>query len=32
MRDRIGDIAVVGGLAALALWTYVFLPLVYFHT
>jgi hypothetical protein len=32
MRDRIGDIAVVGGLAVLALWTYVFLPLVYFHS
>jgi len=32
LRDRIGDIAVVGGLAVFALWTYVFLPLVYFHT
>ena len=32
MRDKIQDIAVVGGLAVFALWTYVFLPLVYFHT
>ena len=31
MRDNIQDIAVVGGLAVFALWTYVFLPLVYFH-
>ena len=31
MRDKIQDIAVVGGLAVFALWTYVFLPLVYFH-
>jgi hypothetical protein len=32
MRDKIQDIAVVGGLAVFALWTYVFLPLVYFHS
>ena len=32
MRDRIEDIAFVSGLAVLAIWTYVFLPLVYFHT
>jgi hypothetical protein len=31
MRDKIQDITVVGGLAVFALWTYVFLPLVYFH-
>ena len=32
LRDRIGEIVVVGGLAVFALWTFVFLPLVYFHT
>jgi hypothetical protein len=25
------DVIVIGGLAALFLWTYVFLPLVIFH-
>jgi hypothetical protein len=32
MRDKLEDIAVVSGLAVFALWTFVFLPLVYFHT
>jgi hypothetical protein len=26
------DIVVIGGLAGVFLWTYVFLPLVFFHT
>jgi hypothetical protein len=26
------DMVVLSGLAGLAWWTYVFLPLVYFHT
>jgi hypothetical protein len=30
MRDE--DIAVLAGLAGFAWWTYVFLPLVYFHS
>ena len=32
MRERTVDIAVVSGLVVFALWTYIFLPLVYFHT
>ena len=32
MRERIEDIAVVSGLIVFVLWTYAFLPLVYFHT
>ncbi len=31
MREKIGDIAVVGGLVGLLLWTYAFLPLVFYH-
>jgi hypothetical protein len=26
------DILVLGGLAVLFVWTYIFLPLVYFHS
>jgi hypothetical protein len=26
------DILVLGGLAGLFVWTYIFLPLVYFHS
>ena len=32
MSDRIQDIIVIAGLAGFFLWTYVFLPLVYFHS
>jgi hypothetical protein len=32
IRDHIEDIAVISGLAVLALWTYIFLPVAFFHT
>jgi hypothetical protein len=32
IRDHIEDIAVIGGLAVFALWTYLFLPVAFFHT
>jgi hypothetical protein len=32
MRDKIQDIAVIGGLVVFALWTFVVLPLAFYHT
>jgi hypothetical protein len=32
MPNRMQDIVVLGGLAALFLWIYVVLPLAFFHT
>ena len=32
MRDHIEDIAVISRLAVFVLWTYVFLPVAFFHT
>jgi hypothetical protein len=32
MRDKIEKIIVLAGLAGFVLWTYVFLPLAYFHS
>jgi hypothetical protein len=31
MPDMLEDIGVLGGLAVFVLWTYAFLPLVFFH-
>ncbi len=31
MHDVVEDASVLGGLAVFVLWTYVFLPLVFFH-
>jgi hypothetical protein len=32
IRDHTEDIAVIGGLAVFAIWTYVFLPVAFSHT
>jgi hypothetical protein len=32
MRDQIADFIVLAGLAGFVVWTYVVLPLAYFHS